>query len=193
MLQTPNGSNGDITKLLFDWSQGNQEAGDLLFEAIYDDLRKMVGKRLSGDALGHGLQTKEIIHETYLRLVEQKAQWENRGHFFAIAATVIRRVMVDHARQHLRQKRGGNAVKVNLEDAEFAVSSSLDWLALDEALDHLAKKQPLGVKICEMHYFAGLTFEEIAEIQGIGRATAVRQWKITRAYLKQYLDSGLKG
>lgn len=179
-----------ITKLLGEWSKGDQQAGDALFEAIYDDLKRMVGKRLSQEGWGMDLQTKEIIHETYLRMVRQDVAWENRTHFFAIASKTIRRVMVDHIRLTKRKKRGGDWMVTTLGEQERAPATSMDWLALDEALEALSKKQELGVKICEMRYFGGLTLDEIASLLGLGRATVVRQWKMTRAYLKKYLSDG---
>lgn len=192
MEKRPTKSQQEITLLLQKWSGGDPAAGNRLFDIVYTDLRKIAGGLLAKERPEFGLRTRELIHESYLRLVDQKMSWENRQHFFAVAAKVIRRIIVDHVRHHSRKKRGGDAVKINLDLAGEPAVFNKDWLALDEALDLLSKSQPLGVTIFELHYFAGLTYEEIASSLGVSRATANRHLRTAEAFLQSILKKDSK-
>jgi len=183
----------DITALLNLWSDGDSSAGDALFELIYPDLRRIAGRKLEKEGSEFPLQTRELIHETYLRMVDQKVPWENRKHFFAVASNVIRRVIIDHIRLKMRKKRGGDADKVPITLNHEPSFVGKDWLALDEALTALSTVQPIGIKICELRYFGGLTLEEVAPILGLSKATVKRHWQTARAFLKQILDKGAFG
>lgn len=178
----------EITKLLNRWKAGDQRAGDALFELIYPDLRKIVGRILNQQAGNFSLQTTDVLHEAYLRLLGQKSSWENRHHFFAVSARVVRRVVMDHVRGRARDKRGGEEQPVPLDQARETPSTSRDWLALDEALSNLAAADATAARICELRYFGGLTLDEIASVLRIGRATAVRHWQFARAWLKHVLN-----
>ncbi len=178
----------EITALLNFWKAGDEKAGDALFDLIYPDLRKIVGRILSDQAGDFSLQTVDIIHEAYLKLLGQKSSWQNRQHFFAVSARVVRRVVMDHARAKRRQKRGGEDSPVLLDEARMAPSKSKDWLALDEALRKLAAADAAAARVCELRYFGGLTQDEIASVLEIGRATVVRHWQFARAWLKQELE-----
>lgn len=183
----------DITTLLNLWSEGDASAGDALFELIYPDLKRIAGRKLEKESPELQLQTKEIIHETYLRMVDQKVPWENRRHFFAVASGMIRRVIIDHIRSKMRIKRGGEAENVPITLSHEPSFVGEDWLALDEALTELSAVQPVGIKICELRYFGGLTLDEVAPILGMSKATVKRKWQTSRAFLKQILEKGPLG
>jgi RNA polymerase sigma factor (TIGR02999 family) len=181
---------GEITGLLRAWTEGDAEAGDRLFEAIYPQLHRVVSRRLLSDRAGDRLQTTDLLHETYLRLADQKRlTWNDRSHFFAIAATLVRRVVVDHARHRRRLRRGAGSKHVDLDAVELPVEIPLvDLVALDTALTELAAINSTAARVVELRYFAGLSQEETADVLGIGRATAVRAWRFARSWLRQRLE-----
>jgi RNA polymerase sigma factor (TIGR02999 family) len=181
----------DITGLLRAWSAGDARAPDRLFPAVYAELRRQARRRMGREHAGHTLQTTALVHEAYLRLVDQRhAGWESRTQFFAVAAQVMRRVLVDHARARGAARRGGTAVTVALaDDAAAAPERDADVLALDEALARLATFDPRQARVVELRYFAGLGIDEAAEVLGVSRATANRDWAMARAWLRRELQA----
>jgi RNA polymerase sigma factor (TIGR02999 family) len=180
----------NITKLLRAWGEGRGEALDELFPHVYNELRRRASAYLRRERAGHTLQTTALVHEAYLKLVEQHdADWKNRGHFFAIAAQAMRRILVDHARTRHREKRGGREEDLPLEDAILAVAdeANVDVVALDEAMRRLAKVDPEKERLVELRYFGGLSLEDAAAMLGISRATAAREWQMAKAWLHREL------
>ena len=181
MPQTPQ----NVTQLLIGWSKGDKEALDTLVPLVYDELRRQAARYLRHERVGHTLQTTALIHEAYVRLIDQKnVQWQNRAHFFGIAAQLMRRILVDHARSKKRAKRGGSNVRVSLSKANvFAKVQDLDIVALDEALERLTEFDEQQSRIVELRFFSGLTVEETAEVMGISTATVKRDWSMAKAWL----------
>ncbi len=180
-----------ITRLLEEVRDGDQRAADRLLPVVYEELRRLAQAHLRDERPGHTLQATALVHEVYLRLVDQtRVQWQDRAHFFAVAAQAIRRILVDHARGRARQKRGGGgAPRVPLEEAaEVAASPGIDLLALHRALDRLAEQNPVPARVVELRYFGGLTSEEAASVLGISNRTAERHWQFARAWLYQELS-----
>jgi len=179
-----------VTRLLLEWKSGNSDARDLLTPIVYDELRRQAARYLRREQAGHTLQTTALIHEAYVRLVDQRnVQWQNRAHFFGIAAQLMRRILVDHARTKKRVKRGGSKVQVSLADATVATTGpDLDIVALDEALERLEKLDQQQSRVVELRYFSGLTVEETAEVMGISTATVKREWSVARAWLHRELS-----
>lgn len=175
----------NVTQLLIGWGDGDKEALDRLLPIVYDELRRQAARYLRRERVGHTLQTTALIHEAYLRLVDQKnVQWQNRAQFFGIAAQLMRRILVDHARTKKRAKRGGSDIRVSLVEAAAATKSQdLDVVALDEALERLEKIDEQQSKIVELRFFSGLTVEETAEVLSISPATVKRDWSMARAWL----------
>jgi RNA polymerase sigma factor (TIGR02999 family) len=162
---------------------------DGLVPIVYEELRRLAHRYMRGERAGHMLQTTALVNEAYMRLVDiERIEWRNRGHFFAMAATMMRRVLVDHARERARDKRGGGLVFTTLADHAVTSSPAIDVLALDEALDRLADMDPQQARIIELRYFTGLTIEETAEALGISPATVKRDWTWARAWLFQRLS-----
>ncbi|MEM1177810.1 MAG: sigma-70 family RNA polymerase sigma factor [Acidobacteriota bacterium] len=182
----------DITALLTSWADGEHEAEEDLLTSVYDQLHAMAARYLRGERKDHTLQATALVHEAYLRLVNQDTiTWEGRSQFFAIAATMMRRILVDHARKRAFAKRGGGAVKISLDDAgDLEEETAVDLVALDEALQDLARLDRDRATLVELRFFAGLSLEETAEVLGISRATVVRQWRVARAWLFQQLSNG---
>jgi RNA polymerase sigma-70 factor (ECF subfamily) len=183
--------NAHITQLLIAWSDGRREALDDLMPIVYADLRRVAAGYMRREAAGHALQPTALVHEAYVRLVDQKqVKWRNRAHFFGVAAVLMRRILVDHARRRRAEKRGGDWERVTLAGDEVAADThkEIDVLALDEALERLAEFDPQQARIVELRYFGGLTIEETAEIVGISAATVVREWTIAKAWLRADLS-----
>ncbi len=176
--------------MLADLSSGNKAAADQLLPVIYDDLREMAERLMREERSGHTLQPTALVHEAYLRLVDQtRVEWRDRTHFFAVAATAIRRILVDHARSHLAAKRGGRRERISLEaagDAE-APTENVDLPALDEAMARLADFDERKSRIVELRFFAGLSIEETGEVLGVSHATVERDWSLARAWLYREL------
>jgi len=180
-----------ITQLLIAWSDGRREALDDLMPMVYADLRRMAAGHMRREAAGHALQPTALVHEAYVRLVDQKqVKWRNRAHFFGVAAGLMRRILVDHARRRRAEKRGGGWERVTLAGDEAATDShkEIDVLALDDALERLAQFDPQQERIVELRYFGGLTIDETAEVVGISAATVVREWTIAKAWLRADLS-----
>jgi RNA polymerase sigma-70 factor, ECF subfamily len=175
----------NITQLLAAWSAGDRAALDALIPIVYDELRRQASRYLRRERPGHTLQTTALINEAYLRLVDQKSmRWQNRAQFFGIAAQLMRRILVDHARARQRAKRGGSDVRVSLTDAtSITKDPDLDLVELDEALTRLAEIDPQQSKIVELRFFSGLNVEETAAALNISAATVKRDWSIAKAWL----------
>lgn len=183
-------SAAEITGILFRWSQGDEDALDSLTPLVYRDLRRIAERLMRSERTGHTLQPTALVNEAYLKLAGQaKAQWQNRTHFFAVAAHAMRQILVDHARGHLRGKRGGGASVVTLEEGMlFAPERSADLLALDEALQRLSAIDPRKTKVVELRFFAGLDNSEIAEILEVSANTVMRDWNMARAWLRREIE-----
>lgn len=175
-----------ITQLLMDWSDGRREALEDLAPLVYEDLRRIAAGYMQRESPGHALQPTALVHEAYLRLIDQRqVKWRNRAHFFGVAAGIMRRILVDQARRRRAEKRGGQWQRVTLVGDELASGGPdpIDVLALHESLERLAAFDPQQERIVELRYFGGLTIEEAAEVMGISAATVVREWTIAKAWL----------
>lgn len=182
-----NSSPQDVTGLLVRWRTGDREALDALTPLVYDELRRLAKSYLRRERPDHTLDGTALVHEAYMRLVDQRnVEWRNGNHFFALAAELIRRILVDHARARIAAKRGGSNVKLSLDEALApADEKDLNILALDDALLALAKADPQQSRIVELRYFAGLTIEEAADVMEISPATVKRDWTTAKAFLKR--------
>lgn len=171
-------------------SAGNRETIDALVPHVYDELRKLAAHYLKSERKGHTLQPTAIVHEAFLKLIGQETEWQNRNHFFAIAANLMRRILVDYARNHKAAKRGGEIENISLEDAFIFVKDKPDeMIALNDALEELAKIDERRSKVVEMRFFGGLNNEEIGEVLGIHSNTVLRDWNLARAWLKTKLQN----
>ena len=186
MLPQPEG----LTQMLVDWGNGDQAALDKLIPFVYDELKSIASRSLNREQPDHTLQTTAVVHEAYLRLIDQqRARWQNRAQFFAIAATLVRRILVDHARAGKASKRGSGAACVPLEDAAvFSPDRPADVLALDDALARLAAIDSRKCQIVELKFFGGLTAEEIGEVLKVSAVTVMRDWSMARAWLYRELE-----
>ena len=184
----------DLTGLLRAWSAGDASAGNTLIPLVYKELRQQAARYLARERANHTLRPTALVNEAYLRLADQRrVVWENRSQFFAVAATVMRRLLVDHARQHAASKRGGDVWTVSLEDGDWISLSNapdLDVIALNDALVELSAVDPLRTKMIELRFFAGLTSDETAEALGVSTATVTRGWRLARAWLHHRLTHG---
>lgn len=180
-----------VTALLHEWTGGRPAAMDELLPYVYDELHRRAARYLRRERINHTLQTTALVHEAYLKLVDQASvDWKDRGHFFAVAAQAMRRILVDHAKHKHRAKRGGAASDLQLDDEFEApkVESNVDIEALDEALSRLAVIDPQQERLVELRYFAGLSLEQTAEAMNISRATAAREWQMAKAWLHRELS-----
>ena len=178
-----------MTGLLTAWRGGDKDAMERLIPIVYADLRRIAGQYMRSERGGHTLQTTALVHEAYLRLTRQRDRsWENRAHFFGVAAQIMRNLLVDHARASARAKRGGGAVEVQLDvSAELSGADPERLLALDDALRRLAELDPRASRIVELRYFVGLTHEEIAEVMETSERTVKREWSTAKAWLRAEL------
>lgn len=181
----------DVTTLLIDWSNGDRSALDRLMPLVYDQLRHMAARYMHQENPGHTLQSTALVHEAYFKLIDQdRVQWRNRAQFFGVAAQMLRRILVDHARTAKAQKRGGVAQKLSLDEAmDTPGMRELDLIALDDALVALAEIDPQQSRVIEMRFFAGLTVEETAEALDISPATVKRDWVTAKAWLFRELNA----
>lgn len=184
-------SQESITQLLGSWSSGDSEAAEQLLPLVYEELRRIAARQLRQERGAHTLQATAIVHEAYLRLIGQEGlQWPSRAHFFAFAAHLIRRILVDYARTRNRAKRSGQYDRVTLaEVADLALEKSPDLVALDEALSSLEKVDPRKATVVELRFFAGLTLEEIADQLGVSQETVGREWRRAKAWLYTALQT----
>ncbi|HEV7473883.1 MAG TPA: sigma-70 family RNA polymerase sigma factor [Pyrinomonadaceae bacterium] len=183
----------EVTQLLQQWSEGDVTAIDKLIPLIYDELRRQAANYMRRERPGQSLQTTALVHEAYLRLVDQRAvEWQNRNHFFGIAAKLMRRILVDHARQHQAVKRGGTELKLlPLDDAATALAGEeIDLVALDEALTRLALLDEQQSRVVELRFFSGLSVEETAEVLGVSTRSVKREWRSAKAWLRTELSKG---
>jgi RNA polymerase sigma factor (TIGR02999 family) len=180
----------DVTRLLHDWSDGDKSAAERLMPLVYDELRRLAGAYLQRERSDHTLQPTALVNEAYLRLVDQsRVSWQNRQHFFGIAAQLMRRVLVDHAREHAAEKRGGLRRKVSLDEARVPTGErAAELVALDEALTKLTKIFPRKGRVVELRFFGGLSVDETAEVLGISDKTVMREWQSAKLWLYRELD-----
>jgi RNA polymerase sigma-70 factor (ECF subfamily) len=190
------GSGGDVTLLLAQLREGNQQAADQLVPLVYDELRRIAGAYIGRERLGHTLQATALVHEAYMRLAGgQPVDWQNRAHFYAIAANTMRQVLLDYARRRHAGKRGGaDARKVDL-DAELLIGSDTldDVIVIDEVLERLARIDPRQSRLIELRFFAGLSVEESAEVMGVSTVTIKREWRSAKAWLHREMTTAKSG
>jgi RNA polymerase sigma factor (TIGR02999 family) len=184
--------NQGITQLLTDWRNGDAKALEQLTPLVYAELRRLAEYYVSGEAPGHILQATALVNEAFLRLLEwQPDRWQDRAHFFGVSAGLMRRVLVQFARERGTAKRGGAAIRVSLAEAEGTGSESRlddDLAALDAELTNLEKVAPRQARVVELRFFSGLSLEEVAEVMGVSESTVRREWRIARAWLRERLS-----
>ena len=180
----------NVTDLLNAWGAGDKGAFDELVSLVYDELRRQASRYLRHESPGHTLETSDLIHEAYLRLVDQKnPHWQNRAQFFGISAQLMRRILVDHARARHRAKRGGQNIRISLdEEVAACTSGDVELIDIDEALNRLAQIDAQQSKIVELRFFGGLSVEETAEVLGISPRTVKRTWRFAKAWLHRELQ-----
>ena len=190
MPDHPPEPNAKTTQILQEMQAGDRNAPARLLPLVYDEFRHLARHYLKAERANHTLQPTALVHEAYLKLVDQsRVNWQGRTHFFAVAAQAMRRILVDHARAHLRQKRGGGAHRITLDDAvALSPQREEDVLALDEALEKLAQLDERQAKIVELRFFAGMTVEEVAESLGVSKRTVEADWTMARAWLLRELE-----
>jgi RNA polymerase sigma factor (TIGR02999 family) len=183
-------SNAQITQLLIAWSDGNRDAVEGLLPLVYGELRRLAARYLRHEASGHTLQPTALVHEAYMRLIDQRrVRWRNRAHFFGIAAEIMRRILVDHARSQGAQKRGAGWEHIPLVEEQLpSGAADVDVVALDDALKRLAVVDAQQARIVELRYFGGLTIDEVSEVTRISPATVVREWTMAKAWLRAELS-----
>jgi len=187
-METP--SQQEVTRLLVAWGDGDEQAGAALMPLVYEELRRLASRHLDRERAGHTLQPTALVHEAYLRLVDQKkARWRNRSHFFAIAAQMMRRILVDYARARRFAKRGGGAYQAPLDEAIFVSDErAAHVVALDEALIELARFDERMSRIVELRFFCGLSVEETADALGVSPGTVMRDWTLAKAWLRREIQ-----
>ena len=184
-------SNENITRLLLDWSGGNEAALASLFPMVYDELRSIAQSHLRRERSAHTLQRTALVHEAFLRLVDQKSvTWQSRAHFFGLASQMMRRILVDHARRRAAAKRGADPVKVDLDDMGAETGADVDFEEFDRLLKQFESIETRAGKLVELRFFGGLSIEDAAAVLGISVATAKRDWTIARAWLQRELARG---
>ena len=185
-------NSGALTQLLIAWSQGDAAALEQLAPLVYAELRKLAHRYMNRERAGHTLQTTAVVHEAFLRLLgNPQEKWQNRAHFYAIAAKMMRRILVDYARANSRAKRGGETARVSIEDIDAPVADvalNPDVIALDEALEKLTEIDPRRARVVELRFFGGLSVEETAHVLQVVPDTVVRDWRVAKAWLFRYLN-----
>jgi RNA polymerase sigma-70 factor, ECF subfamily len=181
----------DVTRMLLAWSSGEPGAEESLFPLVYEELKRIARRHLRREREGHTLQPTALVHEAYLRLVNQtRVTWQNRAQFYGVAATMMRRILVKHARERATEKRGGAAHRLSLEDANLSVEQgAADLIALDGALKRLAQLDERKSRVVELTYFGGLGIREVAEVLQVSEKTVQRDWKMARSWLYRELSS----
>jgi RNA polymerase sigma factor (TIGR02999 family) len=184
----------DVTALLGDWSRGDRTAFNQLLPLVYAELRRVAARQLRHERADHTLQPTALVHEVFIRLVDQRnVDWQNRAHFFGVAAQVMRRILVDHARRHDAGKRGDGVRAVSLDEAkDVAAADEMPILALDQALDRLEKIDGGLAKIVELRAFGGLTIDEAAHVLSVSPSTAKREWRTAKAWLNRELELNVR-
>ena len=190
MLKMNTTSSNEVTQLLQAWGTGDKEALDKLLPIVYEELHRLAARYMRKESPGHTLQTSALVNEAYMKLVDQKnVRWQNRAHFFGIAAQLMRRILVDHARSRARMKRGAGAQKLSLNEAAIVTTDSAEaFLSLDDALKRLSEMDPKKCRIVEMKIFSGLNMKEIAEIEKVSPSTIEREWRKAKAWLHREID-----
>jgi RNA polymerase sigma factor (TIGR02999 family) len=190
----PTLSSQEVTQLLAAWGKGDRSALDKLLPLVHSELRRIAQRQMSQERPGHTLQATALVNEAYLKLAGQQGfDWQNRAHFFAVCAQVMRHILIDHARAHARDKRGGGVVKVSLNDAlVVAEDQAAHFIALDEALRVLERLDSQKGKIVELRYFGGLSVEEAAEVMNISPRTVRREWQRAKAWLYRMMTEGVE-
>ena len=192
--QSARAAAGDISQLLRAWSEGDQSALDRLTPIVYRELHRLARRYMRGERPGHSLQTTALVNEAYMRLVDyERMQWQNRAHFFAVSAQLMRRILVEHARRH-NLKRGGSVPHVSLEEAAIVSRDRAgSMVALDDAMNELARIDARKVQVVEMRFFGGLSVEETAEVLKVSPVTVMRDWSTAKAWLYRELTGGSDG
>jgi RNA polymerase sigma-70 factor, ECF subfamily len=182
----------EVTALLDAWAGGDRAALDRLLPLVQDELHRLAHRYLQRERVGHTLQTTALVHEAYLRLVDQRrVRWQNRAHFFGIAAQMMRRILIDHARKLAFAKRGGGAPRISLDEAcELGEERAGELVALDDALQSLARVDQRKCRVVELRYFGGLSVEETAEVLGVHPDTVTRDWRTAKAFLRREIAAG---
>ena len=182
----------EITGLLVDWGNGDQTALDKLLPLVEQELHRLAHNYMRRENPAHTLQTTALVNEAYLKLIDQhKTHWQNRAHFFAIAAKIMRRILLNYARDQNRQKRGGKAVQISLSEVNrFSLERPEELIALDEALERLAAVDERKSRVVELRYFGGLDIDEIAEVLNVSSITVMRDWKFAKAWLFREIEHG---
>jgi RNA polymerase sigma factor (TIGR02999 family) len=192
MTESAKRNPGELTQLLIAWSRGDARALEQLTPLVYAELRKIAHRYMNRERAGHTLQTTAVVHEAFLRLLgNPQENWQNRAHFYAIAAQMMRRILVDYARANLRAKRGGETIRVALEDVDAPVTEPAldpDLIALDAALEKLTEIDPRRGRVVELRFFGGLSVEETAHVLQVAPDTVVRDWRVAKAWLFRYLN-----
>src|SRR5437899_1373106 len=191
-MRTPAASPKEVSQLLIDWSGGNKAALDRLIPLVDAELRRLAHQYMKQERPGHTLQTTALVNEAFLRLIDQRhVHWQNRAHFFGIAAQLMRRILVDYARNRRYAKRGGGALKVSLDEAAMVSQErASELIALDDALRNLAAIDSRRSQVVELRFFGGLSIEETAEVLGISRNTVIRDWTVAQAWLHREIGRG---
>ena len=192
-MEQDTGTKGSLTRLLLEWSGGDERARDAMLPLVYDELRRLASSYLFRERRGHTLRPTELVHEAYLRLVDQRqVDWKNRAQFVGLAAVMMRRILVNHARERMAEKRGGDVRKVPLSVADVAgAPQDIDVIALHHALDRLEALDARKSRIVELKFFGGLTTGEIAQVLEMSPATIERDWSFARAWLYDAIDGGV--
>jgi RNA polymerase sigma-70 factor, ECF subfamily len=180
----------EVTQLLVDWGNGNQAALDRLMPVVYTELRQLAHWYMRRERPGHTMQTTALIHEAYLRLVDQnQVRWQHQAHFFGIAARLMRQILIEHARSHTRAKRGGGVGTISLDEAAIVSQArATELLALDDALERLATIDPRKSQVVELRFFGGLSVEEAAQVLNIAPNTVLRDWRMAKAWLRREIS-----
>ena len=180
----------EVTQLLVDWGNGNQAALDRLMPLVYTELRQLAHRYMRRERPGHTMQTTALIHEAYLRLVDQnQVRWQHQAHFFGIAARLMRQILIEHARSHTRAKRGGGVGTISLDEAAIVSQArATALLALDDALERLATIDPRKSQVVELRFFGGLSVEEAAQVLNIAPNTVLRDWRMAKAWLRREIS-----
>jgi RNA polymerase sigma factor (TIGR02999 family) len=182
---------GEVTQLLIKWSKGDQAALDALIPIVYTELKRLAKRYMGKERADHTLQTSALINEAYLKLVDQSIPWQDRKHFFAVSAQIMRHILIDHARSHRYAKRGAGAERVPMEEAdELSGQRAEELVALDEVLTELGARDSRKRQIIELRFFGGLTIEETAEVMNLAPVTVIREWRSAKAWLHQAMTNG---
>jgi RNA polymerase sigma factor (TIGR02999 family) len=185
----------EVTQLLLDWSNGSEAALERLTPLVYAELHRLARRHMRRERFGHTLQTSALVNEAYLRLIDQQSvHWQSRAQFFSIASRLMRRILVDYARGHNRNKRGGGALQVSLDEAALVSQErAAELIALDDALSSLATIDQRKTQVVELRFFGGMSVEETAEVLKVSAVTVMRDWSTAKAWLKRAIETGVTG